>query len=389
MGDAAASWLRACSRDSRVAWIALRAAGCVCAWSAGARVPERIVRAAGSRAPAVWRDPAGRCELLVGVTPRAAFSAAELARLGQIAAALVERAVPVVRTTDAAHVLHDLAQLVAHAELELASAMPDAFARVRTALRGARELLDEARTSRTNVTANAGEVDLASLLEREARRASASRPDAGVKLRVRVRAAGKCELHAPTFERLARNLIVNALQASPRGGTVTIDAEVAERRLELVVRDEGRGLDSRAAARLFTDGAEKPRGRGIGARSVRACAEALGADIAVRSRPGEGTEVRVCMPATAARAVAWLVDPLHERRLRRELALAGEHGSACSSNTCADRAVRARLGATTRLVLARGADATGLGDEFARARARGEDLRVHVLGWDATVPALG
>lgn len=341
------AWLAERSLDPRVDWIVWRSRARVRTWSAGRRVPERVCRARGIEGIAHWRDSSGRCELLARAAAGHTLPPGEFARWGRLASAIAEptggaAAAP---STDPEFVLHDLAQLLAHAELELHTGA-DGRARAVEALRSARELLDAVRTGRHAGARAETVIDLRATLEREARRAAASVPDCGVALRVRVAPAAECSLHAPTFERIVRNLVVNALQASPRGATVSVAVEAVGEFVELVVCDEGRGLAERAATRLFTAGADRPRGRGLGARSVRACVEELAGQLTVRSQPARGTEVRVRLPKQARRPAS-----------------------------------------TSHIVLARGCAEIGLGVALARARARGDTVRV--LGWSDRVAALG
>ncbi len=58
---------------------------------------------------------------------------------------------------------------------------------------------------------------------------------------------------------------------------------------EAVVRDDGKGFS-------VADGAASPSSGGCGIGIMRERADRLGGDLALRSAPGEGTEVRVCIP---------------------------------------------------------------------------------------------
>lgn len=379
--EAVERWLRECSCDARAAWIGLRTEDRERAWSRGARVPLRVARTHARERATHWSDPSGRCELLVSARSPLTLPAFEVERWGRVALALVEKETRATAADapPAARRLHDLAQLLAHAELELAVDADGAVARARSALHDARALLSETRTPGAPAADSPGPVDVGALLEREARRAHASRAASDVTVRVRAREATNCVLRVEPFERLARNLIVNALQASPRGSTVEIEAVRAGDTLELVVRDAGRGLESRAAERLFTHGATRPRGSGIGAQSVRACALELDAEVRVQSRCTVGTEIRVRMPAVSSSANVWLVDPLGPRRAHRARTVAQPGETPRLAAACDELASRGPLRAAARVVLARGAPVRGLA--AALARSGGSAPSVEVLGW--------
>ena len=60
---------------------------------------------------------------------------------------------------------------------------------------------------------------------------------------------------ASQLERVFLNLLVNAWQAMPEGGTVTIDAEVVDdQHVAVWVHDTGRGMSAEALNRAFEPG---------------------------------------------------------------------------------------------------------------------------------------
>ena len=89
---------------------------------------------------------------------------------------------------------------------------------------------------------------------------------------------------------IAREALVNALLHS---GATRIEAEIEyfPRRLRVVVRDNGRGLDpKRAATQSDAHG---------GLLGMRDRAESLGASLAIWSRPNAGTEVEISLAGQA------------------------------------------------------------------------------------------
>ena len=107
------------------------------------------------------------------------------------------------------------------------------------------------------------------------------------------------------------NLAVNARDAMEQGGTLTIAAVVDEiapsaradlapgRYVRLAVADTGVGMDRKVLARAIepffsTKGIGK--GTGLGLSMVHGLAAQLGGAIAIDSRPGEGTTVKLWLP---------------------------------------------------------------------------------------------
>jgi len=95
------------------------------------------------------------------------------------------------------------------------------------------------------------------------------------------------------------NLVVNATQAMPKGGTVRVAAAAGEERVELSVADTGVGIapdDLRNVFRPFYSGREK--GTGLGLAIVHRVVTEAGGSIDVESKAGEGTTFTLRVPRT-------------------------------------------------------------------------------------------
>lgn len=106
------------------------------------------------------------------------------------------------------------------------------------------------------------------------------------------------------FEQVVVNLVVNARDAMPLGGTITIRtiAETSDgaRAAVLEVMDTGEGMDEATKARIFEPfftTKEMGHGTGLGLAMVAGIAAQSNGDISVESAPGRGTTFRLRLPA--------------------------------------------------------------------------------------------
>jgi two-component system, NtrC family, sensor histidine kinase HydH len=111
---------------------------------------------------------------------------------------------------------------------------------------------------------------------------------------------------ATQLEQAFLNLILNAAEAMPNGGTLTITAKAATtgragNRTPLIVvefRDTGEGMTEEQQKRAFTSllSTTKRTGTGLGLAIVHRIIEAHHGKLTLRSKRGEGTVIRVLLP---------------------------------------------------------------------------------------------
>ena len=114
------------------------------------------------------------------------------------------------------------------------------------------------------------------------------------------------------FDRLVvavNNLLSNAVQYSPENSRVGIGVADAEDRVEIVVTDQGPGMSSEEAERVFerfyrTDQARSRTtgGTGLGLSIVKHIVNHHGGDIKVWSLPGQGSSFTIRLPRNPAEA---------------------------------------------------------------------------------------
>jgi CheY-like chemotaxis protein len=116
--------------------------------------------------------------------------------------------------------------------------------------------------------------------------------------------AAKIRIDATQLEQILINLVVNARDAMPRGGRLTIATRSAptDGSVALIVADTGEGMDEATRARIFepfftTKGPGK--GTGLGLATVQRIAKQCDGSVEVTSDPANGTVFRIHLPRVA------------------------------------------------------------------------------------------
>jgi CheY-like chemotaxis protein/anti-sigma regulatory factor (Ser/Thr protein kinase) len=210
--------------------------------------------------------------------------------------------------------------IMALAELLAASDLPARERGWAEALKGAAEHLEQL----TSVVVDGAKADATGLVLR-AQEFSPRRLAEGIAASLQARTAAKGLQAAasiaddlpdnatgdPVRLRAAlENLIDNAVKFTERGSiALAVEARPARRRrrLSFTVRDSGIGLSRAEIARLFqpfnqanAEIAQRYGGSGLGLAFVKRVAKAMGGDLTVTSRPGEGSAFHLVVTVAAA-----------------------------------------------------------------------------------------
>jgi PAS domain S-box-containing protein len=103
--------------------------------------------------------------------------------------------------------------------------------------------------------------------------------------------------HAGTLRRVVLNLVQNALDAMPQGGTLTLAGQRAATQVQLHIRDTGSGMPAEQLAHIFEPlYTTKPEGTGLGLYIVREIMAAHAGQVAVESVVEQGTTFTLTLP---------------------------------------------------------------------------------------------
>jgi signal transduction histidine kinase len=107
----------------------------------------------------------------------------------------------------------------------------------------------------------------------------------------------RVHLDAELFDKVLLNLMLNAEDAMPAGGTLTLQARPDGDRVLLDVIDTGCGMTAAELADAFRPfHTTKPDGNGLGLATARKIVAAHGGELTASSEPGCGTKFTVALP---------------------------------------------------------------------------------------------
>jgi nitrogen fixation/metabolism regulation signal transduction histidine kinase len=140
-------------------------------------------------------------------------------------------------------------------------------------------------------------VHLNELLENVIKAHQAQLDRAGISCRRELSASDPVGADPDLLYRAIANLVLNAVDAMPQGGTLTVRTRDEQGSARIEVSDTGAGIKPEERARLFTPYyTSKPHGTGLGLAIVQSIISDHGARISVDSAPGRGTTFIIELP---------------------------------------------------------------------------------------------
>jgi signal transduction histidine kinase len=102
----------------------------------------------------------------------------------------------------------------------------------------------------------------------------------------------------PTYlQRILNNLVTNAVQAMPKGGSLILEAKAAGDKVQITITDTGIGIPEDAKPNLFKPlFTTKAKGQGLGLAVVKRLVETMGGTISFESHVEEGTKFTLELP---------------------------------------------------------------------------------------------
>ncbi len=110
--------------------------------------------------------------------------------------------------------------------------------------------------------------------------------------------------HPAELRQVLTNLVLNAVDALPQGGTITISTRATAGAVEVSVADTGIGMSDEVRRRIFEPffSTKGPKGTGLGLAMVYGIVARHGGEVAVESREGRGSRFTIRLPVGSGRA---------------------------------------------------------------------------------------
>jgi GAF domain-containing protein/CheY-like chemotaxis protein len=107
------------------------------------------------------------------------------------------------------------------------------------------------------------------------------------------------------------NLVLNAVDAMPRGGTLTLRTQITDGQVQVEVRDSGTGIPDHIREKIFDPffTTKGPKGTGLGLSMAYGILQRHNGRITVESAEGRGTIFRLLFPAAVSGAVVEAAPP--------------------------------------------------------------------------------
>lgn len=148
----------------------------------------------------------------------------------------------------------------------------------------------------------------------------------GIAFDVRIEKAPTASVLGDRYElsEALTNVIINALDAMPSGGRLTVRTAIDANHVVCAVIDSGCGMSETTRGKIFEPffTTKTDKGSGLGLSVTYGIISRHGGTVDVESGPGEGTSVTICLPAAPKKPAAPTLVPVASRIL-----LIGEHTS--------------------------------------------------------------
>ena len=176
--------------------------------------------------------------------------------------------------------------------------MQQTFGEIRTALTRLDELVQDYLSLVRVGTIELGVQDVGAAVQAWAAEMQSRAEQQGVTVELEGHTTvGPLAFHPSTLRRAVLNVVQNAIEAMPEGGTLRLECLRTAAEVHVRIRDSGSGIPVELVPRIFEPlYTTKPGGTGLGLYIVREILVAHGGGVAVESVEGQGTTFILMFP---------------------------------------------------------------------------------------------
>jgi len=176
--------------------------------------------------------------------------------------------------------------------------IPQTFSEIRTALTRLDELVQDYLSLVRVSTIELNVQDMGAAVQAWAGELESRAAQQGVTIQLEGHATvGPLAFHPSTLRRAVLNVVQNAIEAMPEGGTLRLECVRTATEVHLRIRDSGIGMSAELVPRIFEPlYTTKPGGTGLGLYIVREILVAHGGGVTVESVEGQGTTFVLMFP---------------------------------------------------------------------------------------------
>lgn len=195
------------------------------------------------------------------------------------------------------------------------------------------DLLDISRLNRGKLTLHRTKIELASVIDSAMQQVESRLAENATRVFVRAPRVGlEVDCDPARIAQVIGNVIDNASKFSEPGSQVIVEASRVDNRAQIVVRDQGAGIEPERLSHVFEPFAERSNqttGLGLGLAIARNILDLHGGTIQLKSVTGAGTECVIELPMEADAPIA--TPPVVKKATRKRVLLVEDnHDTAIS-----------------------------------------------------------
>jgi signal transduction histidine kinase len=122
--------------------------------------------------------------------------------------------------------------------------------------------------------------------------------EARLEIELDLRSVGSVQINSTELQQVLVNLMINAIQAMPNGGSLHLGSETLQGSIRITVSDTGQGMPPEVLARVFDPffTTKRALGTGLGLSITRTLISRAGGTITASSQQGQGSQFVIDLP---------------------------------------------------------------------------------------------